>query len=170
MKLVAVLRRRYRLPALAARLGVVQWLHARTYRGDSLSQRRMVMWRVFILMMAGLIGPLSTASLAGGFTLVPITQPKKQDGDYFKKTVTVEIRGQLEQDWLDSWPPKPGNFFIQVEGDVHYLHLKGNKALTEKAVGMLSQRVVVKATLEKDGTLTVNSIETANPVIACFVP
>ena len=129
------------------------------------------MWRVFILMMAGLIGPLSAGAVAHGFTLPPThAKPQSQNGDYYKKTVIVEIRGLLEQEMLDSFPPKPGNFFIRVDGQDHYLYLMGNKALSEKAARMKFQRVIVKGTLEQDGALTVNSIEASNSVIACFVP
>jgi hypothetical protein len=126
------------------------------------------MWRVFVLMLGGLIGPQNPAERPA----VPKADPPK--ADYIKKTIHVEIRGTLEEDPTDIFRPREVSHFVKVDGKSYYLDLRGNKTLWGKVSNMKYQSVLIKGTLEVDGRwniVVVDSVEQApNQIIACGRP
>jgi len=120
------------------------------------------MWRVTILMLAGLFGPLAaTASV-------------ESKPDYIKKTITVEIRGMLEEEKGDILLPDGVSLKVRVEGRAYYLDLRGNKTLWGKARNSMYQQVIVTGTLDESSApavVRVTTLDAAPPeIIACGIP
>jgi len=112
------------------------------------------MWRVFLLMLGGLLFPILPAAVACGGPVPPSRIPAGSA----RTTVKIELCGTIEDDLRDILRPYNVSKYVTANGQRYYLHFKDTRPVSLNDVA--PPTVIVTGTLEIVGRLNIVHVET----------